>query len=101
MSDSSLDMIACMHTPSNLDFNSWRCSQRDHTKNNFTYGPSQKHKKKKKKNITKQRERERKLHMLSNMFWYWQPNQHFLQANKYKDFLINTKSFIWYKPIWL
>jgi hypothetical protein len=48
MSDSSLDMIACMHTPSNLDFNSWRCSQRDHTKNNFTYGPSQKHKNKKK-----------------------------------------------------
>lgn len=30
------------HTPSNLDFNSWGCSQRDHTKNNFTYGPSKK-----------------------------------------------------------
>jgi hypothetical protein len=64
MSDSSLDMIACMHTPSNLDFNSWRCSQRDHTKNNFTYGPSQKHKKK--HNKTK-RKRKKTPHVVKHV----------------------------------
>jgi hypothetical protein len=66
MSDSFLDMIACMHTPSNLDFNSWRCSQRDHTKNNFIYGPSQKHKKKKKHNKTK-RKRKKTPHVVKHV----------------------------------